>query len=104
MKYLVPLGRVLYSAIFLMSAPGHFTEKTIGYAASHGVPLASIAVPLSGAMVFVGALSILLGEGAAHLEGIPCFCLAVDSDCSASSPPVSTRPASAATSARPRRA
>lgn len=66
MKYLVPLGRILYSAIFLMAAPGHFTEKTIGYAASHGVPLASIAVPLSGAIVFVGALSILLGYKARY--------------------------------------
>ncbi len=66
MKYLVLLGRILYSAIFLMSAPGHFTEKTIGYAASHGVPLASLAVPLSGAIVFVGALSILLGYKARY--------------------------------------
>lgn len=66
MKYLVLLGRIFYSAIFLMSAPGHFTEKTIGYAASHGVPLASIAVPLSGAIVFVGALSILLGYKARY--------------------------------------
>ena len=40
--------------------------KTIGYAASHGVPLASLAVPLSGAIVFVGALSILLGYKARY--------------------------------------
>ena len=66
MKYLVLLGRIFYSAIFLMSAPGHFSEKTIGYAASHGVPLASLAVPLSGAIVFVGALSILLGYKARY--------------------------------------
>ena len=49
-----------------MAAPGHFTEKTIGYAASHGVPLASLSVPLSGAMVFVGALSVLLGYKARY--------------------------------------
>jgi len=66
MKYLVLLGRFFYSAIFLMAAPGHFTEKTIGYAAGHGVPLASLAVPLSGAIVFVGALSILLGYKARY--------------------------------------
>jgi len=66
MKYLVLLGRMFYSAIFLMAAPGHFTDKTIGYAASHGVPFASLAVPLSGAIVFVGALSILLGYKARY--------------------------------------
>ncbi len=44
-----------------MAAPGHFSAGTIGYAASHGVPLASIAVPLSGMIALAGGLSILLG-------------------------------------------
>lgn len=61
MKYLVLLGRILYTAIFLMSGPGHFTAGTIGYAASKGVPMASIAVPLSGIIAIIGGLSILLG-------------------------------------------
>lgn len=61
MKYVVLLGRILYTAIFLISAPGHFTQKTIGYAAAHGVPLASVAVPLSGVLAIVGAVSILVG-------------------------------------------
>jgi putative oxidoreductase len=61
MRYLVLLGRILYAAIFLMSGPTHFTAKTIAYAASHGVPLASLAVPLSGGIAIVGALSILIG-------------------------------------------
>jgi len=61
MSYLVLLGRVLYVAIFLMAGPGHFTAGTIGYAASKGVPLASILVPLSGVIAFGGGLSILLG-------------------------------------------
>jgi putative oxidoreductase len=61
MKYLVPLGRLLFAAIFLISAPGHFKEETIGYAAGHGVPLASVAVPLSGIIAIVGALSVILG-------------------------------------------
>jgi putative oxidoreductase len=61
MKYLALIGRILFAAIFLMAAPGHFTQATISYAASHGVPLASIAVPLSGVIAFVGGLSILLG-------------------------------------------
>ena len=61
MRYIVLLGRILYSAIFLMSAPGHFPAATIAYSAGKGVPLASIAVPLSGAIAFFGGLSILLG-------------------------------------------
>lgn len=59
--WIVLLGRLLYSLIFLMSAPRHFAKETIGYAAAQGVPLASIAVPLSGVIALVGALSILLG-------------------------------------------
>lgn len=61
MKYIVLLGRILYSAVFLMSAPGHFTAATVAYSAGKGVPLASIAVPLSGAIALLGGLSILLG-------------------------------------------
>ena len=62
MKYLVLLGRILYAAIFLMSGPSHFTSGTIAYAASHGVPLASLAVPLSGGIALVGAFSIIVGS------------------------------------------
>jgi putative oxidoreductase len=61
MKYAVPLGRLFFALIFLMSTPGHFTSKTIGYAASHGVPMASILVPISGLIALAGGLSILLG-------------------------------------------
>lgn len=58
---IVLLGRLLYIGIFLAAAPNHFAKQTIGYAASQGVPLASIAVPLSGLVALVGAVSILLG-------------------------------------------
>lgn len=61
MKYLVLLGRILYSAIFIMAGPNHFKAGTIAYAAAQGVPLASLAVPFSGAMAIAGGLSILLG-------------------------------------------
>ena len=61
MRYVILLGRILYSAIFLMSAHGNFPAATIAYSAGKGVPLASIAVPLSGAIAFFGGLSILLG-------------------------------------------
>ena len=55
------LGRFLFVLIFLMSGPRHFMSQTISYAASQGVPLASIAVPFSGILALAGGLSILLG-------------------------------------------
>jgi len=55
------LGRFLFALIFLTAAPNHFSSQTIAYAASQGVPLALIAVPLSGVIALVGGLSILLG-------------------------------------------
>lgn len=57
----VLLGRLLFALIFVMSGPNHFASQTIAYAASQGVPLASIAVPLSGVIALAGGLSILLG-------------------------------------------
>jgi putative oxidoreductase len=61
MKYIVLLGRILFSYIFIESSFGHFQQGTIDYAAGHGVPLASIAVPLSGVIALLGGLSVLLG-------------------------------------------
>lgn len=61
MRFLVPVGRTLFSAIFLLSSPNNFKSDTIGYAASHGVPLARIAVPLAGVIAILGAISIVLG-------------------------------------------
>jgi putative oxidoreductase len=57
----VVLGRFFFALIFLMAGANHFNKQTIGYAASQGVPLASIAVPLSGVVAIAGGLSILLG-------------------------------------------
>jgi putative oxidoreductase len=61
MKYLTLLGRILFSLIFLSSLTVHFSKGAIAYAGSQGVPLASIAVPFSGLMAFVGGLSIASG-------------------------------------------
>ncbi|MHB2027164.1 MAG: DoxX family protein [Elusimicrobiota bacterium] len=61
MKYLVLLGRVFFSAIFLIAAPNHFRAGTIAYAAAQGVPLAQIAVPLSGLIAMLGGLSVAAG-------------------------------------------
>jgi len=57
----VVLGRFLFALIFLMAGANHFNKQTIVYAASQGVPLASILVPLSGVIAIAGGLSILLG-------------------------------------------
>lgn len=57
----VLLGRLFFVLIFLLAGPNHFSSQTIAYAASQGVPLASIAVPFSGALALLGGLSVLLG-------------------------------------------
>ena len=57
----VVLGRLLFVVIFLVAAPNHFSKQTIAFAASQGVPFASLAVPLSGVLALAGGLSILLG-------------------------------------------
>jgi putative oxidoreductase len=61
MNPLAPIGRVLFSLIFVLSVPNLFKAATIAYAASAGVPLANIAVPLAGILALVGGLSIALG-------------------------------------------
>jgi putative oxidoreductase len=60
-RYLVPVGRTLFAAIFLLSSFAHFSSGAIGYAAQQGVPLASVMVPLSGLLALLGGLSVLLG-------------------------------------------
>lgn len=60
-RYAVPLGRAAFAFIFVFAALGHFSPETISYAAQQGVPLASVAVPLSGVLSLLGGLSILLG-------------------------------------------
>jgi putative oxidoreductase len=59
-RYLALVGRALFVAIFLTTF-SHFSRQTIDYAAQQGVPLAWLAVPLSGVIALAGALSILVG-------------------------------------------
>jgi putative oxidoreductase len=61
MRYVVLIGRILYAAIFILSATTHFSAATIGYASSQGVPFASVLVPIAGILALAGGLSILLG-------------------------------------------
>jgi putative oxidoreductase len=55
------LGRLLFVLIFLMAGFNHFMKPVIAFAASQGVPMASVLVPLSGVIALLGGLSILLG-------------------------------------------
>jgi putative oxidoreductase len=61
MDFTVLLGRVLFAFLFLMTPLNHFSAGGIGYAAQHGLPAASVLVPLSGVIAFVGALSVAIG-------------------------------------------
>jgi uncharacterized membrane protein YphA (DoxX/SURF4 family) len=61
MPYLFILGRVLFGGYFIMSGYNHFKHHGMltGYAASKGVPMASLAVWVSGLMMLLGGLGIL---------------------------------------------
>ncbi len=61
MKYLLLLGRILFSAIFIIKPLDHFSSKMIDHATLTGVPMAMLLVPLAGIIAFLGGLSILLG-------------------------------------------
>lgn len=50
----VVLGRLFFALLFLMASFNHFKGQTIAYAASQGVPLASLAVPFSGVLALLG--------------------------------------------------
>jgi putative oxidoreductase len=54
-------GRILFSALFLMAGPMHFSQPEIAYARAAGVPAAGFLVPASGLLALAGALSIVLG-------------------------------------------
>lgn len=60
--WLFLIGRVLFSAIFLLSGLNHFMqlESTSQYAASKGVPAPKLMTALTGAAILLGGLSILL--------------------------------------------
>ncbi|MFT3693442.1 MAG: DoxX family protein [Kofleriaceae bacterium] len=59
----------MFSLIFILGVPNHFKHAMIDHAAQSGVPLANIAVPLSGILALVGGLMIATGFHA-RLGGI----------------------------------
>ena len=61
MNLFVLFGRILFTAVFLISVPAHFTGSSIQFAASQGVPMAGFFVPLAGVIALLGGASILVG-------------------------------------------
>lgn len=61
MKYLVLIGRILFSMIFILSGFKHFGSDMIQYGAIQGVPYPNAVVPLSGLICLIGGLAILIG-------------------------------------------
>lgn len=57
----VPVGRFLFSLIFIISGINHFSSGSISYAASTGLPMADILVPVSGIIALIGGLSVATG-------------------------------------------
>jgi len=57
------VGRVLFSALFLLSGVGHFTqtEQMTQYTKAAGVPAPKLAVLGTGVLLLLGGLSVLLG-------------------------------------------
>lgn len=61
MKYTVPIGRFLYSIVFLMTIMNQFSAQAVTYALLSGLPVADVLVPVSGVLAILGAISIILG-------------------------------------------
>jgi uncharacterized membrane protein YphA (DoxX/SURF4 family) len=57
------IGRIIVGRYYLSSGIRHFThlDMMAGYAGSKGVPMAKLGVAASGALLVIGALSILSG-------------------------------------------
>jgi putative oxidoreductase len=60
-RFAVLAGRLLFASIFVVSAPGLFTQQLIGYAAHAGVPEPGLLVPAAGLIALAGGLSVALG-------------------------------------------
>jgi len=60
-KYTVLLGRILYSFLFVRGGIRNISMETVPYAAAKGLPIPNVLVPLAGAIVLLGGLSVLFG-------------------------------------------
>jgi putative oxidoreductase len=57
------IGRIVFGALFVMSAMGHLlqTQSMAGYASSRGVPQAALATRVAGVQIAIGGLSVIFG-------------------------------------------
>jgi putative oxidoreductase len=64
MDVLAPLGRLLFSALFITSGLKHFiqVESMTAFAQSAGLPAPRLAILGTGAMLLVGGVCVLLGS------------------------------------------
>jgi putative oxidoreductase len=60
-KFVVLLGRVLFSFVFLVKAVHHFTGKVLSHTAHTGLPMLEVLIPILGVIGILGALSVILG-------------------------------------------
>ena len=60
-RYLVPVGRAAFAAVFLWFAPLDFTPQGVAWAAQQHVPAPNVLVPLAGLIGTAGGLSFVLG-------------------------------------------
>lgn len=63
MDILFLVGRILFGGFFILGGLNHFIKlaQMTGYAAAKGVPMAKLAVIVSGAMAVAGGAGIVLG-------------------------------------------
>lgn len=61
MSILAPIGRVLFSLIFIVALPSLFSHDAIAQATAAGVPYAQLVVPLFGILAFLGGIMVALG-------------------------------------------
>ena len=63
MAVVLLIGRIIVGLYFITAGIRHFTHLKMmaGYAGSKGVPMPNIGVPASGALIFIGGASVLLG-------------------------------------------
>jgi putative oxidoreductase len=79
MNALAPIGRLLFSAYFIISGVTHFinVDEMARYAQSGGLPAPRLAVLASGALIFVCGIGILLGAVARLSAALIAFFLVV---------------------------
>jgi putative oxidoreductase len=61
LRYLVPVGRVLFALIFVASVGHLFSPESVAYARAAGVPAPEVAVPVAGVIALAGGLCVAIG-------------------------------------------